>query len=38
VRPRRLDLENIFVQAISEPEGAPTSDERKKTDEMAFTR
>jgi len=38
VRPRRLDLEHIFVQAISEPENGPASDERKQTDEMAFTR
>jgi ABC-2 type transport system ATP-binding protein len=38
VKPLKLDLEDIFVQAITERNHEKTTDEKKKADEMAFTR
>jgi ABC-2 type transport system ATP-binding protein len=38
VKPRRLDLEDIFVREISERTEDRTADEKKKADEMAFTK
>ena len=38
VKPLKLDLEDIFVKAISERTDERTENEKKKSDEMAFTR
>jgi ABC-2 type transport system ATP-binding protein len=38
VKPAKLDLEDIFVKAISERADQKTELEKKKADEMAFTR
>jgi len=38
VKPRRIDLEDIFVREISERTEDRTADEKKKADEMAFTK
>jgi ABC-2 type transport system ATP-binding protein len=38
VKPRKFDLEDIFVQEISERSNEWTEEEKKKADEMAFTR
>jgi ABC-2 type transport system ATP-binding protein len=37
VKPLKLDLEDIFVKAISERTDERTENEKKKSDEMAFT-
>jgi ABC-2 type transport system ATP-binding protein len=38
VKPLKLDLEDIFVKAITERTDEQTEDEKKKSDEMAFSR
>jgi hypothetical protein len=38
VKPRKMDLEDIFVREISDRADRRTEEEKKKSDEMAFTK
>jgi hypothetical protein len=38
IKPLKMDLEDIFVREISERVEERTADEKKKSDEMAFTK